>query len=43
VEWIQTIMKAVRYMENNLTNDISIEDVSNHVFMSGSNLQRKQI
>jgi len=40
VEWIHTIMKAVRYMETNLTNDISIEDVSNHVFMSGSNLQR---
>jgi AraC-like DNA-binding protein len=33
-------MKAVHYMENNLTNDISIEDVSNHVFMSGSNFQR---
>jgi AraC-like DNA-binding protein len=33
-------MKAVQYIENNLTNDISIEDVSNHVFMSSSNFQR---
>ncbi len=40
MEWIQTIMKAIRYMENNLTNDISIEDVSNEVFMSSTNLQR---
>jgi AraC-like DNA-binding protein len=27
-------------MENNLTNDISIADVANHVFMSGANFQR---
>ena len=40
MEWIKTIMEAVHYMENNLTNDISIEDVSNHVFMSVSNFQR---
>ena len=40
MEWIQAIMKAVDYMENNLTNDISIEDVSNHIFMSCSNFQR---
>ena len=40
MEWIQAIMKAVDYMENNLINDISIEDVSNHIFMSCSNFQR---
>ena len=40
MEWIQTIMKAVHYMENNLTNDINLEDVANHVFMSSSNFQR---
>ncbi|MCL2518810.1 MAG: AraC family transcriptional regulator [Oscillospiraceae bacterium] len=40
MEWIQTIMKAVHYIENNLTNDISLEDVSNHIFMSSSNFQR---
>lgn len=39
MEWLQIIMKAIRYMENNLTNDISIEDVSSEVFVSGSNLQ----
>lgn len=40
MEWIQTIMKAVHYMENSLTSDINIDDVSNHVFMSSSNFQR---
>jgi len=40
VEWIQTIMKAVDYMETNLTNAIRVEDVSNHVFISKSNFQR---
>ena len=40
MEWIQTIMKAVRYIENNLTNDIDVEKVSNQVFLSTSNFQR---
>ena len=40
MEWIQSITKAIRYIENNLTDNISIEDVSNHVFMSCSNFQR---
>jgi len=40
VEWVHTIMKAVRYVESNLTNDISVEDVSEQVYMSGSNFQR---
>ena len=40
MEWIESITKAIRYIENNLTNDISIEDVANHVFMSGANFQR---
>jgi len=40
VDWIQSITKAIRYMENNLTNDISIDDVSDQVFISGSHFQR---
>ena len=40
MDWIQSITKAIRYMENNLTNNISIEDVAQQVFMSGSNFQR---
>ena len=40
MEWINSVMKAVQYTENNLINDINIEDVSNHVFMSSSNFQR---
>ncbi|MCL2254986.1 MAG: AraC family transcriptional regulator [Lachnospiraceae bacterium] len=40
MEWIQTITKAVDYIENNLSNDINIEDVSSHIFMSSSNFQR---
>ena len=40
MEWIKSIMKAVQYMESNMTDDINIEAVSNHIFMSGSNFQR---
>ena len=40
MEWIQTIMKAINYIENNLTNEINAENVSSHIFMSGSNFQR---
>lgn len=40
MDWIQSITNAIRYMENNLTNDISIEDVSNQVFVSSSHFQR---
>lgn len=40
MDWIQSITKAIQYMENNLTNNISIEDVSDHVFASGSHFQR---
>ena len=40
MEWIEGITKAIRYIENNLTNDITIEDVSNQIFASGSHFQR---
>jgi len=40
VEWIQSITKAIRFVENNLTNDISVEDVANQTFLSVSHFQR---
>jgi len=38
--WIQNLTEALRFIEDNLTNDISIEDISKHVLTSGSNFQR---
>jgi AraC-like DNA-binding protein len=40
MEWLQSITKSIRYIENNLMNKISIEDVSNQVFISCSHFQR---
>jgi AraC-like DNA-binding protein len=40
VDWIQSLSKAIHYIENNLTNDISVDDVSNHVYASSFNFQR---
>ncbi|MFT3952437.1 MAG: AraC family transcriptional regulator [Oscillospiraceae bacterium] len=40
MEWLQSITKAVRYIEDNLTNEISVDDVSNHVFLSPSHFAR---
>jgi AraC-like DNA-binding protein len=40
VELIQSVTQAIRYMESNLTNDISIEDAANQALMSSSHFQR---
>jgi AraC-like DNA-binding protein len=40
VDWIQSLSKAIHYIENNLTNDISVDDVSNNVYASSYNFQR---
>lgn len=40
MDWIQSLSKAIHYIENNLTNDISVDDVSNHVYASSFNFQR---
>jgi AraC-like DNA-binding protein len=40
VDWIQSLSKAIHYIENNLTNDISVDDVSNNVYASSFNFQR---
>ena len=37
---IQGVTEAIRYVEKNLTNEMSIEDVSNQAFMSVSHFQR---
>ena len=40
MEWIHGLTKAIRFIEDNLTNNISVEDVSNQAFVSGSHFQR---
>ena len=40
VNWIQSLTGAIRYIENNITNDISVDDVSNKMYASSSNFQR---
>ncbi len=34
MNWSQSISRAIEYIENNLTNDISIEDIANYVYIS---------
>jgi len=34
VNWNESISKAIEYIENNLTNDITIEDISNYSYIS---------
>lgn len=40
MEWLQAINKSIRYIEDNLKNEISVEDVSNQIFSSNSHFQR---
>ena len=40
VNWIQSLIKAIHYIENNLTDKISVDDVSKKVYASNSNFQR---
>ena len=40
MEWLQSINKSIPYMEDNLMNKISIEDVSKQAFASNSHFQR---
>jgi AraC-like DNA-binding protein len=39
VNWIQNLSKAIDYIENNLTTDISIDEVSAQAFSSSSHFQ----
>lgn len=40
MEWFESIKNAITFMEDNLTEELSVEDVSNHVFTSNSHFQR---
>ena len=40
MDWIQSLSKAIHYIENNLTNPLNIEDISRKVYASGSHFQR---
>jgi AraC-like DNA-binding protein len=39
VNWIQSLSRAIHYIENNLTNDISIDGISNQTYTSSSHFQ----
>jgi len=40
VNWIQSLTKAINYIENNLTHNISVSGVADKVYASNSNFQR---
>ncbi len=40
MDWIQSLSIAINYIENNLTNEISVDDVADHVYASSANFQR---
>jgi AraC-like DNA-binding protein len=39
MNWIQSLTKAIKYIENHLTDDINIDDVSHQAFTSSSHFQ----
>jgi AraC-like DNA-binding protein len=39
VNWIQNLSRAIHYIENNLTNDIGIDEVSSQAYTSSSHFQ----
>ncbi|MCL2445451.1 MAG: AraC family transcriptional regulator [Oscillospiraceae bacterium] len=40
MHWIESITKAVHFVENNLTQDVGVEDVADEVFASVAHFQR---
>ncbi len=40
MEWIQSLSRAINYIENNLANEIGVDDVAGHVHASSANFQR---
>ncbi|MCL2421660.1 MAG: AraC family transcriptional regulator [Defluviitaleaceae bacterium] len=40
MNWIQSLNRAISYMENHLTQDIGVSDVANKVYASSANFQR---
>ena len=39
MNWIQSLSRAIQYIENNLTNDISVDEVSGQAYTSSSHFQ----
>ncbi len=39
MNWVQSISRAINYIENHLTNDIDIDDVSCQAYTSSSHFQ----
>lgn len=40
MEWIQSLNKAIEYVEDNLLDDLSCEEIAQHVFVSNHHFQR---
>ena len=40
MNWCESISRAIEYIENNLTNDITIEDISNYSYISSFYFQK---
>lgn len=34
MEWMNAVQSAIEYIEDNITENITAEDIANHVFMS---------
>ncbi len=39
MNWIQCLSKAIRYIETHLTDDISVDEISNQAYTSSSHFQ----
>ena len=40
MNWVQGLTKAIAYIETNLTNELTVNDVASHVYASGAHYQR---
>ena len=40
MNWSESISRAIEYIEKNLTNDITIEDISNYSYISSFYFQK---
>lgn len=40
MNWCESISRAIEYIENNLTNDITIEDIAKHLYISSFYFQK---
>ena len=40
MDWIQSLSLAIKYIENNLTNEIYIDDIADEIYLSGFYFQR---